>query len=246
MSAMIFIDNKYTRIYYSIISNAQNRILPKDTYTEQHHIIPSSLGGSNDKTNLVKLTAREHFICHWLLTKMTTDKCQQKMIHAVAMMNTANSKQLRYRSNITSKIYEKYKILSSLIKKKEYKGRIRNNTKYKWCHVDGKVEYCAILELSQKYNIPRYSLAHLIKKPFGKHHVKGWAINNPMLSASRSVLYQGEGSPTYDSTLYTFYHTSGITETCTKYELFTKYNLSRNGIYALCSGLQKTSQGWAI
>jgi 5-methylcytosine-specific restriction endonuclease McrA len=60
--SMLFIDNKYTNWYNSIIDSARNRIL--EGYSENHHIIPKSLGGSNDKSNIVALTAREHFICH--------------------------------------------------------------------------------------------------------------------------------------------------------------------------------------
>jgi len=37
-------------------------------YYENHHIISKCLGGNNNKENLVLLTAREHFICHKLLT----------------------------------------------------------------------------------------------------------------------------------------------------------------------------------
>jgi hypothetical protein len=65
---MKFLDNKYTIWYYSIISNRQNN--PSDGYTEKHHIIPKSLGGSNKKENLVNLTAREHFVCHRLLMRL--------------------------------------------------------------------------------------------------------------------------------------------------------------------------------
>jgi 5-methylcytosine-specific restriction endonuclease McrA len=36
-------------------------------YKEIHHILPKSLGGSNDKSNLVELTAREHYIVHMLI-----------------------------------------------------------------------------------------------------------------------------------------------------------------------------------
>ena len=53
---MIFIENKYTRYYYSIIDRAKNRSITG--YTENHHIIPKSLGGTNQKHNLVKLTAK--------------------------------------------------------------------------------------------------------------------------------------------------------------------------------------------
>ena len=58
-----FLDNKYSRWYYAIIATAQARI--SDGYTENHHIIPKCLGGSNLEENLVNLTAREHFVCHW-------------------------------------------------------------------------------------------------------------------------------------------------------------------------------------
>ena len=59
----------YKFVYNCIISKAKNRTELSEYY-EKHHILPKSLGGSNDETNLVKLTAREHFICHWLLVKM--------------------------------------------------------------------------------------------------------------------------------------------------------------------------------
>lgn len=38
-------------------------------YSERHHIFPKSMGGSDSKDNLILLTPRQHFICHWLLWK---------------------------------------------------------------------------------------------------------------------------------------------------------------------------------
>ena len=49
----------------AILNNTQH----KSNY-EKHHIIPSSLGGSNDIDNLVLLTPKEHFIAHFLLLKI--------------------------------------------------------------------------------------------------------------------------------------------------------------------------------
>lgn len=40
-----------------------------DGYYELHHIVPRSLGGSDDKSNLVALTARQHFVAHWMLAR---------------------------------------------------------------------------------------------------------------------------------------------------------------------------------
>lgn len=39
-------------------------------YYENHHIIPRCMGGNNDDKNLVLLTAREHFLAHYLLVKI--------------------------------------------------------------------------------------------------------------------------------------------------------------------------------
>lgn len=84
---MIFITNRYTRIYFSIIENARLRVLPKDQYKETHHIIPRSMGGDNSSDNLVDLTAREHFICHKLLVRMTQGESKGKMAFALVLMS---------------------------------------------------------------------------------------------------------------------------------------------------------------
>lgn len=86
-SAMIFIANKYTRVYFSIIENAKARTLPKTEYREKHHIVPRSLGGNDDPKNLVDLTAREHFVCHKLLIKMTEGIHRGKMAFALVLMS---------------------------------------------------------------------------------------------------------------------------------------------------------------
>ena len=102
----MYIQNKYTRIYFKIIEKAKLRKL--DSYQESHHIIPKSLGGSNNKNNLVNLTAREHFICHLLLTKMVTSSDKSKMVYALWMMVKGNKNQKRD-FLLTSHFYERLK-----------------------------------------------------------------------------------------------------------------------------------------
>ena len=99
--------NKYTKWYNQITERARGRII--DTYTETHHIKPRSLGGSDDIDNLVELTAREHFICHWLLIKMTTGEDHYKMLNALRMMRAEKPGQQRYETAITSRVYESIK-----------------------------------------------------------------------------------------------------------------------------------------
>ena len=93
----MYLQNKYTKCYYSIIDCAVSRDLSKEIYTERHHIIPKSLGGSNDPTNLVKLTAKEHRLAHILLPRMTINPAHTKsMWYALWMMlRTKNKNQQR-------------------------------------------------------------------------------------------------------------------------------------------------------
>ena len=99
----MYLQNKYTTWYYTIIDNAKQRTL--NGYAERHHIIPRSLGGTDLKHNIVSLTAKEHFICHLLLTKMVNGPQQEKVIYAAWMMaNQENRQQIRYKIN--SRIYQ--------------------------------------------------------------------------------------------------------------------------------------------
>lgn len=86
---------KYHTWYNNIIVHARSR--SASDYTETHHIIPKSffaassptgwlLGSPDTESNLVELTFREHFLCHWLLTKMTHGKAQMKMLFALSCM----------------------------------------------------------------------------------------------------------------------------------------------------------------
>ena len=113
--------NKYSKIYFSITSNAKQRIT--EGYTELHHIIPQSMGGSNDKENLVELTAREHFICHWLLVKMTEGDDRSKMLYALKGMKAENKHQQRYHTKITARVYETYRIEHSINHSKVMKAK---------------------------------------------------------------------------------------------------------------------------
>lgn len=121
----MFKDNKYTKYYTLITNGAKNRTLVG--YSERHHIIPQSLGGSNNKDNLVDLTAREHFICHWLLIKMVDGDARSKMLYALQGMKAENRYQQRYSSAITARVYERYRIEHSKTHSETMKGRTPPN-----------------------------------------------------------------------------------------------------------------------
>lgn len=103
----MFIQNKYFAWYNAIIKNAQSRRLGPDLYAENHHIVPRSLGGSNSKSNIVRLLAREHFVCHLLLPRFTTGAGKKKMERAALMLTVTSGNQQRYK--FTNRIYEMVK-----------------------------------------------------------------------------------------------------------------------------------------
>ena len=77
----------YQKVYYDLIYKRKHT--EAEGYTESHHILPTSLGGTNEPYNLVILTAREHYLAHWLLWKI--HRCK-KTAYAIHMMSTASSK----------------------------------------------------------------------------------------------------------------------------------------------------------
>ena len=62
----------YQKIYNSIVERGKNRIF--EGYIERHHIVPRCIGGTDDSSNLVNLTAEEHYVCHQLLVKIYPDE----------------------------------------------------------------------------------------------------------------------------------------------------------------------------
>jgi cold shock CspA family protein len=66
-----------------------------DPYSELHHIKPRSLGGCDSPGNLVRLTYREHFLAHWLLTKICEGNALRRMQFALACMANLDSHSTR-------------------------------------------------------------------------------------------------------------------------------------------------------
>ena len=126
--ADLFLENKYTSTYYKIVNRAKARHIT--SYKERHHIVPRSLGGSNLVDNIVELTAREHFVCHLLLTKMLQGKNRKKMTFALWLLcNVKNPfQQERYIPN--SLTYEKTRIAHAKNVSQQLKGV--KKTKIHW------------------------------------------------------------------------------------------------------------------
>lgn len=134
-----FLENKYTNLYFKIIKKAksENRLKRNEVYYENHHIYPSSIYPDlkKDPDNLILLTAREHFLCHYLLCKMVVKESDQwhRLVRAFTFMYSSNSHQDRY---CNSKLYESARKNIGNIMSKMQRGEKNSQYGTLWIYSD--------------------------------------------------------------------------------------------------------------
>lgn len=96
-----FCGNKYFKWYLNICKNSKNRKLSKYIYTENHHIFPKSIFGENK--DIIKLTAKEHYIVHLLLWIGFKEKHGIKNYKTIKLKNAF--KCMNMRNNYTQRRY---------------------------------------------------------------------------------------------------------------------------------------------
>jgi hypothetical protein len=170
----------YQKIYNQIVQRAQNRELIG--YGEKHHIIPTCLGGDNYPENIVKLTAREHFICHkllcsiypknasligahWLMANKVSsihertyrvgsrEYSRLRIEYAEIMKNRKISTETRNRMSISAKLRENNQ--TGLIRTKETISKLRKNSpnSKKILHIESGILYRSMREAARQCDI---------------------------------------------------------------------------------------------
>jgi len=184
--------NKYEKWYKDITSRGQTRIT--DERTESHHIIPKCLGGADDKSNLTNVTLREHFICHWLLTKIHYGKERHQLLKALWMMKAENQNQTRYKTKITSRVYATLK--EEYIKLQSIKVTGKGNGFYGKTHTP---EARKRISEANKGRVPPQEEIEKMKLALAKRREQGVkrAPYSDEYKQERSKRYSGEGNPRY-------------------------------------------------
>lgn len=145
----------YKKIYDQLIEDALNN--PKlDSYKELHHIIPKCIGGADVKDNLVKLTARQHYLAHWLLYKIYKTTV---LVHAWHCMSRIGDGQKN--RNINSHLFQYCKKERSKILSENYKGE--KNNFYGKTHTEETKKYLSEINYGRK-NISENGLKSWIEK----------------------------------------------------------------------------------
>lgn len=102
----------YASLYTRLIQRAlsENRVRSVGSYYEAHHIVPKCLGGTDDKSNIVLLTAKEHFVAHRVLIRVYPG--DSKIAYAYIMMCRMNNG-LQSRILPSSRAYQEARELHS-------------------------------------------------------------------------------------------------------------------------------------
>lgn len=100
----------YEKIYDQIIQRAksENRKKRCGIYYESHHIIPKCMGGNNDKSTLVLLTAKEHYMAHRLLCLIYPNNNKLKFAIWAMSNGLGNSKRYMPSGRTYAQIKELY------------------------------------------------------------------------------------------------------------------------------------------
>lgn len=174
----------YTRIYHNIIQNRLKKG-PPSGYSERHHIIPRSMGGSDESYNLISLTAKEHFICHLLLSRMYQFGTPEwkKMNHAFMMMTCmVGGNQERFTSNLFSRYRERFAIIMKIAQHAE------NNSQYgtRWI-------YCICTGVRKKLKVGEQmpiGWDYVINKPRSKKNQPDIKRNDDAKEKTKAMLIE--------------------------------------------------------
>ncbi|ATN93192.1 MobB-like homing endonuclease [Salmonella phage Melville] len=169
----------YQRIYDSLMERLFAS--PFIGYTENHHIIPRCMGGSDDKDNLVALSAREHFIAHQLLYKIHKT---YGLLCAITLMCTDKSG-----NRINNRLYAWHRERFSEESSKYMKEYLANNP-----HPKGMLGKKHSKDSLEKIKLPLIKRAEEVSVTIHKFDLDGNSIETfPSISeAAKSV--NGNGS----------------------------------------------------
>lgn len=114
---------------------------------------------------------------------------------------------------------------------------------YSFRHVDGREYSGTRYELAANDNVPPASVNAVVAGSCLSAY--GWYLpeNVPDGVVGRAA-QSGERNSFADNNKYTFRHTDGTEETCTRHALVGKYDLNRGAFNAMMAGATLSSQGW--
>jgi hypothetical protein len=216
----------YYNRYIKFINHYKSNPIDETKYFEEHHILPKSMGGSDISDNLINLTARGHFLAHYLLWKSFRNRQTAYAFNCMnVFLNTKNNKKRRY---FNSRLFEKFVTTS----KEFFVGK--NHPLYGKSKSEETIQKQRLKILGKKQ-----SIEHITKR---KESLISYYKNNPNIKRGFS------GRKHSDETKIRMSQThSGVKKTkqhVEKMKLRPQNNLNTECIYCHKTGEYKNMKRW--
>lgn len=175
----------YNKIYDDFIKDRIAKQPIKPQYFEKHHILPKSLGGSDEPANIIRLTPEDHYFAHLCLAKIYGGSQWSSVLCMIKMLNSKKRADKTF-GFANRKIVAVARKKSALHKSEAYSGRLTRNTKkqYKLHHIDGRIIFGAIVDLSEQSKLSVPSVYRLVNKMQGMSY-SGWYFDKTLMKKSK-------------------------------------------------------------
>lgn len=161
----------YGCIYNEFIKDRRAKEAALTGYSERHHILPRCLGGSDEKENLINLTAEDHYFAHLLLARIHGARLASALYLLVLSVESNWNRRYSTRRN-----YGFGKRLAARLKAAHWAGSenpLFNAEVYRWINYrTGATENATLFEMHRKYGCGRATWSGVLSGH--SPSVKGW------------------------------------------------------------------------
>lgn len=163
-------------------------------YTEKHHIIPKSLGGTDDPNNIIILSGRQHFLAHWMLWKAYQN---DKTTFAFWAMKMNSKREFRLSSKTYELLKEQHSKFQSIrmsldnpMHNPEAKEKLRNSKLGTIASDKTKLKMSNIRRGVKKSSDTRTKMSLSAKGvPKSKQHCEAMSLNHCDISGKNNPMY---------------------------------------------------------
>ena len=239
----------YKKHYLALCKSRQG--LNRDCKTESHHITPRSMGGTDEASNLVDLTVREHYVAHKLLWKSNpTDRSETMAL--LALFNCVRKWKTTYmHPNFVKSYQDSFSYWHSGVnhpffgKTKETHAGVAAMS----AELTGRTkDTCEGLASTAAKLTGRTKESHAYDAAMAAKRTGQNKHTNPAIAAyaaRKSVSMAGRNSPSYDPTIYHFknIHT-GKVAISDRIGMMEMYDIELRKLFG--TNPRKVDKGWQL
>jgi hypothetical protein len=238
----------YKKIHKRFIESrriTEASLIQSGDYVERHHILPRSLGGSDDADNVIVLNPGDHLFAHLLLAQIYGGKM---WLAVKAMLDFEPDSKTNFRRITNKRFRKQYAFARKRAAdwfSENFSGQnhpLADTKEYTLVNQAGESVTGNRTVLTERTGLSREKISALVLGV--RLNALGW-YNPQMNPEGRSGPLTGDDSPHADQSVYSFYHLSGDVFRGTRFTF--KEKTGCGNIAALVTGkIESTQDGWAM